>query len=117
MYNVILSKLAKAQRLDSVLTLFNEMRQVGIVPNSVTYGSVISACVRCQNEELAVKYFNEMTVSPGYKPRAGPFTLMIQFYMQNQNREKALYYYNLAKQQRLNISDQVHGMFQQETSQ
>ncbi|CEI86460.1 hypothetical protein G6F70_005325 [Rhizopus microsporus] len=117
MYNVILSKLAKAQRLDSVLTLFNEMRQVGIVPNSVTYGSVISACVRCQNEELAVKYFNEMTVSPGYKPRAGPFTLMIQFYMQNQNREMALYYYNLAKQQRLNISDQVHGMFQQEMSQ
>ncbi|KAI8636084.1 hypothetical protein BD408DRAFT_109533 [Parasitella parasitica] len=107
LYNVILSKLAKCRKIEPVLRIFNEMAQFGVVPNSITYASVISACIRCSSEGRAAQYFQEMISSPKYQPRIGAYNSMIQFYVQEKpNREKALEYYNLSKQ--FNLKPSLH---------
>ncbi|CAO0800198.1 unnamed protein product [Mucor circinelloides] len=107
LYNVILSKLAKCRKIEPVLRLFNEMKQLGVTPNSITYASVISACIRCSSESRAAQYFQEMISSPKYQPRIGAYNSMIQFYVQQKpNREKALEYYNLSKQ--FNLKPSLH---------
>lgn len=107
LYNVIISKLAKCRKIEPVLRLFNEMKQLGVLPNSITYASVISACIRCSSESRAAQYFQEMISSPKYQPRIGAYNSMIQFYVQQKpNREKALEYYNLSKQ--FNLKPSLH---------
>ncbi|KAL9560045.1 hypothetical protein MBANPS3_000110 [Mucor bainieri] len=107
LYNVILSKLAKCRKIEPVLRLFSEMKQLGVTPNSITYASVISACIRCSSESRAAQYFQEMISSPKYQPRIGAYNSMIQFYVQQKpNREKALEYYSLSKQ--FNLKPSLH---------
>ncbi|KAI9019270.1 hypothetical protein CLU79DRAFT_828264 [Phycomyces nitens] len=92
-YNVVISKLAKARKLDLALCLFDEMRQFKVSPNSITYGALISACVRAGSETHASRLFGEMLASP-YELRVGPFNNMIQFYVRQQpNRARALEYF------------------------
>ncbi|KAL0074758.1 hypothetical protein F4703DRAFT_1906614 [Phycomyces blakesleeanus] len=92
-YNVVISKLAKARKLDLALCLFDEMRQFKVSPNSITYGALISACVRAGSESHASRLFGEMLASP-YELRVGPFNNMIQFYVRQQpNRARALEYF------------------------
>lgn len=106
-YNVVISKLAKARKLDSAMKLFEEMQQFSIVPNSITYGAIISACVRAGSESLACKLFNDMLASSSFQPRVGPFNNMIQFYVRQQpNRERALHYF--AELRRRHIKPSPH---------
>ncbi|KAI9486933.1 MAG: hypothetical protein EXX96DRAFT_497137 [Benjaminiella poitrasii] len=93
-YNVVISKLAKARKLDAALKLFEEMQAFKIMPNSITYGAVISACVRAGSEVLARRLFSDMLASATFQPRVGPFNNMIQFYVRQQpDRERALEYF------------------------
>ncbi|KAI8367878.1 hypothetical protein EDC96DRAFT_461662 [Choanephora cucurbitarum] len=93
-YNVVISKLAKARKLDAAMKLFEEMQSFKILPNSITYGAIISACVRAGSEPLAHRLFTEMLASPSFQPRVGPFNNMIQFYVRQQpDRERALEYF------------------------
>ncbi|GAN04356.1 conserved hypothetical protein [Mucor ambiguus] len=93
-YNVVISKLAKARKLDAAMKLFEEMQHFKVMPNSITYGAIISACVRAGSEPLARKLFTEMLASPSFQPRVGPFNNMIQFYVRQQpDRERALEYF------------------------
>ncbi|KAI7903314.1 uncharacterized protein BX663DRAFT_508198 [Cokeromyces recurvatus] len=106
-YNVVISKLAKARKLDAALKLFEEMQAFKIVPNSITYGAIISACVRAGSELLACRLFNEMLSSPTFQPRVGPFNNMIQFYVRQQpNRKRALKYFT--EMRRLHIKPSAH---------
>jgi len=85
------------------------MKQLGVPPNSITYASVISACIRCSSESRAARYFQEMISSPKYQPRIGAYNSMIQFYVQQKpNREKALEYFNLSKQFNLKPSQHTY---------
>ncbi|KAL9554927.1 hypothetical protein MBANPS3_002584 [Mucor bainieri] len=94
-YNVIISKLAKARKLDSALCLFDEMRLFKIPANSITYGAIISASVRSGSENQSRRLFGEMLSSPSYQPRVGPFNNMMQFYVrQHPNRERVLEYFS-----------------------
>lgn len=94
-YNVIISKLAKARKLDSALCLFDEMRLFKIPANSITYGAIISASVRSGSESQSRRLFGEMLSSPSYQPRVGPFNNMMQFYVrQHPNRERVLEYFS-----------------------
>ncbi|KAI9319373.1 hypothetical protein BX666DRAFT_1854941 [Dichotomocladium elegans] len=93
-YNVIISKLAKARKLEPALRLFAEMQHFKLTPNMVTYSAVISACVRAGSEANACRLFDEM-LTLGQELRIGPFNNMIQFYIrQKPNRERALAYFN-----------------------
>ncbi|KAI8138437.1 hypothetical protein BJV82DRAFT_523351 [Fennellomyces sp. T-0311] len=104
-YNVVISKLAKARKLEPALRLFDEMQQFKIAPNCITYGAVISACVRAGSEVQARRLFGEMLSSPSYQPRVGPFNNMIQFYVRQQpNRERALEYVAEMRRRRIKLS-------------
>ncbi|GAA5810363.1 hypothetical protein MFLAVUS_003784 [Mucor flavus] len=93
-YNVVISKLAKARKLDSALCLFEEMRLFKIPANSITYGAIISASVRSGSEAQSRRLFGEMLSSPSYQPRVGPFNNMMQFYVrQHPDRERVLEYF------------------------
>lgn len=92
-YNVIISKFAKARKLEPALRLFEEMQELQVVPNCITYGAVLSACVRAGSENHARRIFGEMLSAPSYQPRVGPFNNIIQFYVRQQpNRTRALEY-------------------------
>lgn len=107
-YNVVISKLAKARKLEPALYLFYEMQKLfKIIPNSVTYGAMISACVRAGSESHARRIFGEMLSSPSCKPpRVGPFNNMMQFYIRHQqpNRERVLEYFAELRRQRVKPS-------------
>ncbi|KAI9321293.1 hypothetical protein BX666DRAFT_2103977 [Dichotomocladium elegans] len=89
-YNVVISKFAKTRKLELALQLFDEM---DCQPNCITYGAMISACVRAGSEMHARRIFGEMLSSASYRPRVGPFNSMIQLYVhQHPDRERALGY-------------------------
>ncbi|KAI9485685.1 MAG: hypothetical protein EXX96DRAFT_16197 [Benjaminiella poitrasii] len=93
-YNVIISKLAKARKLDTALALFEEMRLFKVPANSITYGAIISASVRSGSESQSRRLFGEMLSSPSYQPRVGPFNNMMQFYVrQHPSRERVIEYF------------------------
>ncbi|KAI8968451.1 hypothetical protein BDF20DRAFT_916971 [Mycotypha africana] len=104
-YNVIISKLAKARKLDMALTLFEEMRLFKVPANSITYGAIISASVRSGSEAHSRRLFAEMLSSPSYQPRVGPFNNMMQFYVRQQpNRERVLEYFLELRRRRIKPS-------------
>ncbi|RUP50437.1 hypothetical protein BC936DRAFT_139064 [Jimgerdemannia flammicorona] len=94
-YNVLISRLAKARKLDAALRLFDEMKPANVLPNPITYSAIISACLRAGNVDAATHAFNDMTASPSYQPRVVPFNAMMQFHArQKPDRAKVLTYYD-----------------------
>ncbi|KAF9973362.1 hypothetical protein BGZ73_003413 [Actinomortierella ambigua] len=101
-YNVVIAKLARGRKIEKVLEVYEDMRSASIQPNSVTYGTLISACTRVGSEDMAQKLFNEMVSRRNYTPRHGPHNAMMQFYVrQKKDRHQALYYYNDMLKRRL----------------
>ncbi|KAI0337495.1 hypothetical protein BDW22DRAFT_1403107 [Trametopsis cervina] len=95
LYNIVISKLAKARKADSALELFQEMKMRGLQPTSVTYGALIAACGRVGDVASAENLFTEMSSQPNFRPRIPPYNTMMQLYTQTKpNRERALFYYN-----------------------
>lgn len=94
-YNVVISKLAKARKLEAALRLFDEMQNLfDLTPNTITFGAVISACVRAGSESHACRLFDAMLLAPAASLRIGPFNNMIQFYVRQQpDRSRALAYF------------------------
>ncbi|CDS10510.1 hypothetical protein LRAMOSA03185 [Lichtheimia ramosa] len=104
-YNVVISKLAKARKLEVVLRLFDEMQHLfGLTPNTITYGAVIAAAVRAGSESHACRFFDDM-VNQCSQLRVGPFNNMIQFYVRQQpNRDRALFYFQKLRQYKIHPS-------------
>lgn len=108
-YNVVISKLAKARKLESALYLFDEMREFKVTPNSITYGAIISACVRAGSEPHARRLFGEMLSSASYQPRVGPFNNMMQFYVRQQpNRERVMEYFSELRRRQIKPSPHTY---------
>lgn len=107
LYNALIGKLARARRIDDCLHHFTQMRKLCIKPTSVTYGSVINACVRVSDERMAEQLFEEMELQSNYKPRAAPYNCIIQFFVENKHDGvKALRYYERMKS--LHIQPTMH---------
>ncbi|KAI0084208.1 hypothetical protein BDY19DRAFT_1096614 [Irpex rosettiformis] len=95
LYNIIISKLARARKADSALDLFHAMKARGIIPTSVTYGALIAACGRVGDIASAENLFTEMASQRNFRPRIPPYNMMMQLYTQTKpDRERALYYYH-----------------------
>lgn len=95
LYNVVLSKLARARRLKEAISIFKEMGATFTKKNSVTYGTMINACCRSGDEGSAKALFDEMEAAPGYTPKIAPFNIMLQFYVHSKgDRKSALQMYN-----------------------
>ncbi|KAH7098235.1 hypothetical protein BKA62DRAFT_832704 [Auriculariales sp. MPI-PUGE-AT-0066] len=94
LYNTIISKLAKARKVDHALALFSKMKQQGVRPSSVTYGAMISACARVGDAISAEHLFQEMSAMSNYKPRIPPFNTMMQMYTYTQpDRSRVTWFY------------------------
>ncbi len=95
LYNALIGKLGKARRIDDCLFYFAEMRNLGIRPTSVTYGTVVNALCRVSDERFAEELFEEMESMPNYKPRPAPYNTLMQFFLTTKrDRTKVLAYYD-----------------------
>ncbi|KAK0718010.1 hypothetical protein B0T26DRAFT_645296 [Lasiosphaeria miniovina] len=102
LYNALIGKLGRARRIDDCLFYFGEMRNLGIRPTSVTYGTIVNALCRVCDEKFAVELFDEMEAMRGYQARAAPYNSMMQFFLlTKRDRSKALHYYERMKKQGL----------------
>ncbi|KAF2145585.1 uncharacterized protein K452DRAFT_122318 [Aplosporella prunicola CBS 121167] len=94
LYNALIGKLGKARRIDDCLFYFQEMRNLGIRPTSVTYGTIVNALCRVSDEKFAEELFEEMESMPNYKPRPAPYHSLMQFFLTTKrDRSKVLSYY------------------------
>lgn len=94
LYNALIGKLGKARRIDDCLFYFGEMRNLGIRPTSVTYGTIVNALCRVSDEKFAEELFEEMESMPNYKPRPAPYHSLMQFFLTTKrDRSKVLAYY------------------------
>lgn len=94
LYNAVIGKLAKARRVDDCLAFFKTMRESGLTPTSVTFGTMINALTRVGEETQAEILFEEMESMPKYKPKPAPYNSLIQFFITaKRDRSKVLTYY------------------------
>jgi pentatricopeptide repeat protein len=102
LYNALIGKLGKARRIDDCLFYFSEMRNLGIRPTSVTYGTIVNALCRVSDEKFAEELFEEMETMPNYKPRPAPYHSMMQFFLTTKrDRSKVLAYYERMRSKRI----------------
>jgi pentatricopeptide repeat protein len=95
LYNALIGKLGKARRIDDCLFYFAEMRNLGIRPTSVTYGTIVNALCRVSDEKFAEEIFEEMEACTNYKPRPAPYHSLMQFFLTTKrDRGKVLAYYD-----------------------
>ncbi|KAK4920624.1 hypothetical protein LTR49_011873 [Elasticomyces elasticus] len=107
LYNALIGKLGKARRIDDCLFYFAEMRNLGVRPTSVTYGTVVNALVRVSDEKFAEEIFEEMESCSNYKPRPAPYHSMMQFFLNTKrDRAKVLGYYE--RMRAMGIEPTVH---------
>ena len=94
LYNALIGKLGKARRIDDCLFYFREMRNLGIRPTSVTYGTIVNALCRVSDERYAEEMFDEMESMPNYKPRPAPYNSLMQYFLTTKrDSSKVLAYY------------------------
>lgn len=94
LYNALIGKLGKARRIDDCLFYFAEMRNLGIRPTSVTYGTIVNALCRVSDEKFAEEIFEEMEGCTNYKPRPAPYHSLMQYFLTTKrDRSKVLAYY------------------------
>lgn len=95
LYNVVLSKLAKARQLQDAVACFNDMDATKTKKNAVTYATMINASCRAGDEASATAIFRSMEAQPDYIPKIAPFNIMLQFYVHvKRDRAAALRLYN-----------------------
>jgi len=94
LYNALIGKLGKARRIDDCLFYFAEMRNLGVRPTSVTYGTIVNALCRVSDDKFAEEIFEEMESCTNYKPRPAPYHSLMQFFLSTKrDRGKVLAYY------------------------
>ena len=107
LYNALIGKLGKARRIDDCLFYFAEMRNLGIRPTSVTYGTIVNALCRVSDEKFAEELFEEMESMPNYKPRPAPYHSLMQYFLTTKrDRAKVLDYYERMRSK--NIQPTMH---------
>ncbi|GAB7346297.1 hypothetical protein MBLNU457_5019t1 [Dothideomycetes sp. NU457] len=94
LYNALIGKLGKARRIDDCLFYFAEMRNLGVRPTSVTYGTIVNALCRVSDEKFAEEIFEEMESCSNYKPRPAPYHSLMQYFLTTKrDRSKVLAYF------------------------
>ncbi|KAJ5152153.1 hypothetical protein N7492_010448 [Penicillium capsulatum] len=94
LYNAVIGKLSKARRIDDCLAYFAEMRAKNVRATSVTYGTIVNALCRVNDEYFAEQMFEEMESMSNYNPRAAPYNSMMQYFLNiKQDRSKVQAYY------------------------
>lgn len=64
-YNTAISALARAGEYETAVSLLEiDMPKKGVLPDEVTFGTVMAACERCQKWELILKFAEKMENDP-----------------------------------------------------
>lgn len=77
LWNAMISGFARHAHSLEVMILFEKMQQMGMLPNEVTYISVLSACSHMGLVEKGRKYFELMTTEHNVSPNAAHYSSMI----------------------------------------
>lgn len=94
LYNTVIAKLAKARRNDDVLSMFEDMKTSNLLPNGVTYGTIINSCCRVGQTAKAEELLAELETLPRHQNRIAPYNTLIQHFVQvKKDRERAFYYW------------------------
>ncbi|KAK9706307.1 hypothetical protein RND81_07G115800 [Saponaria officinalis] len=102
LYNVTLKVLRKARDFDSALHLFDEMLHRGIIPDNVTFSTLISCARICNWPHRAVELFEKMP-SYGCVPDNVTYSAMIDAYGRCGNVDMALALYDRARTERWRV--------------
>ena len=59
LYTTLIKAYSKTRNLNKVIEILNKMNKLNNAkPNIITYNSVIDCCIKCNNFDMAYKYFN-----------------------------------------------------------
>ncbi|KAI9593692.1 hypothetical protein BDF19DRAFT_447584 [Syncephalis fuscata] len=90
--NILLGKVIRKKGFAAAAELFEEMRKRDLQPTSVTYGTLISAACKEDNEEAAIRYFKELCLRPEKENNPAPFHVMMQYALSRNDRASVLRY-------------------------
>ena len=79
------------------LELYDAMSRLGVQPDVITYGSLISTCAKSRDGETAIKLFEEMQKN-GIEPNTIVFNVLINALGRANRGDDALKYFNVMKQ-------------------
>jgi pentatricopeptide repeat protein len=94
-YNIMVKGYGKVFKLNKALEMFSKIKTLGetYYPNTISYGAMLNACVRCKNILLAEELVTEMTKNKVEK-NLYIYSTMINGYRKTKNSNKALELYD-----------------------
>ncbi|RZR79076.1 hypothetical protein BHM03_00004671 [Ensete ventricosum] len=91
-WNTIIAACSQHGDYDNVLSLFNEMEEKGMIPNEITFLSILSACVHVAKVEESLNWFNLMMSKYRIHPRAEHYACLVDMLCRAGQLEKACKY-------------------------
>jgi pentatricopeptide repeat protein len=88
-YNVMLAGFTANGYSERALELFTKMESTGLVPNKITFNSVLNACSHGGLVEEGIRYFGRMSTVYGIKPDIAHYGCMVDLYCRAGFFEKA----------------------------
>jgi pentatricopeptide repeat protein len=94
-YNIMVKGYGKVFKLNKALEMFSKIKTLGegYSPNTISYGAMLNACVRCKNINLAEELVIEMTKNKVEK-NLYIYSTMINGYRKTKNGDKAIELYD-----------------------
>ncbi|KAI3870575.1 hypothetical protein MKX03_022768 [Papaver bracteatum] len=102
LYNVTLKVFRKSRNLDGAELLFDEMLKKGVLPDNITFSTIISCARMCSLPNKAVEWFEKMP-SFGLNPDDVTYSAMIDAYGKAGNVDMALSLYDRARTEKWRI--------------
>ncbi|GJN33711.1 hypothetical protein PR202_gb22332 [Eleusine coracana subsp. coracana] len=65
---------------EKALELFSKMESTGLVPNKITFNSILNACSHGGLVEEGIRYFGRMSTVYGIKPDIAHYGCMVDLY-------------------------------------
>ncbi|KAI9245162.1 hypothetical protein BY458DRAFT_529069 [Sporodiniella umbellata] len=105
-FNVVISRFARSKEYKKSILVYEDMLASQIKPNGITYGSLISACVRCRAERPALLYFDEMLKANMINTSA--IHLMMSFYQRKKDIVETERFFRICKEHDLKPTQQMY---------
>ena len=84
--------------VDAVLELYEAMKRLGVKPDAITYGSLISTCAKARKASVAIHLYEEM-LKEGVEPNRILFNVLINALGRSDRRDEAMKYFDIMKSQ------------------
>ncbi|KAK3133598.1 hypothetical protein QOZ80_6AG0538500 [Eleusine coracana subsp. coracana] len=79
-YNAMLAGFTANGCSEKALELFSKMESTGLVPNKITFNSILNACSHGGLVEEGIRYFGRMSTVYGIKPDIAHYGCMVDLY-------------------------------------